>query len=65
MARPRIDASIDYRLTPRVSLFLWGRNIFNDRDKSLVYGALTPDYAKYSVESDYGVIFQAGVKGSW
>ena len=64
-ARARIDASVDYRLTKRLSLFLWGRNIFNDRDKTLAYGALTPDYAKYNVESDYGVIFQAGVKGTW
>lgn len=64
-ARPRIDATIDYRLTKRLTLFLWGRNIFNDRDKTLAYGSATPDYAKYSVESNYGVIFQAGVKGSW
>jgi TonB-dependent receptor len=64
-ARYRVDASIDWRLTKRLSLFLWGRNIFNERDKTLTYGALTPDYAKYGVESDYGVIFQAGVKGTW
>ena len=63
--RPRIDASLDYRLTQRLSLFVWGRNIFNDRDKTLTYGSVTPDYAKYGVESDYGVIFQAGVKGAW
>ena len=64
-ARYRVDASIDYRVSKRFSVFLWGRNIFNDRDKTLVYGALTPDYAKYSVESNYGVIFQAGLKGTW
>jgi len=64
-ARARVDASLDYRFSKRITLFVWGRNIFNDRDKTLIYGAVTPDYAKYSTESDYGVIFQAGVKGTW
>ena len=64
-ATTRFDASLDVRLGRRLTLFLWGRNIFNDRDVTLAYGTLTPEYAKFAVESDYGVIFQAGVKTSF
>lgn len=64
-ARKRIDVSMDYRFTRRLSLFAWARNVFHERDRTLTYGTVTPDYAKYTVESDYGVIFQAGVKGTW
>jgi len=33
-ARYRVDASIDFRVSKRVSLFVWGRNIFDERDKT-------------------------------
>lgn len=64
-ARSRFDVSLDYRLTRRLSAFFWARNILNERDQTLTYGTGTPDYARLSVESDYGVIFQIGIKGSF
>lgn len=63
--RSRVDVSMDYRLTRRFSAFFWARNILNQRDRVLTYGTGTPDYARLNVESDYGVIFQVGVKGSF
>jgi hypothetical protein len=35
------------------------RRSFNDRDKTLTDGSATPDDARYTVESDCGVILQA------
>ncbi|MBI5382330.1 MAG: TonB-dependent receptor [Opitutae bacterium] len=65
LARPRIDASVDYRVSRHVTVFLAGRNVFNDRDKLEMAGSSTPAYARYYIESEYGVLFQLGVRGSF
>jgi len=65
LAKPRVDAGLDCRLTKRTSLFISGRNIFDDRDKTETYGTPTPAYARYNIESDYGVLFQLGVRGNF
>jgi hypothetical protein len=41
------------------------RHSFNDRDKTLTEGSAPPDDAKYTVESVFGVLFQASVQGTW
>ncbi|MBI5381583.1 MAG: TonB-dependent receptor [Opitutae bacterium] len=63
--RNRLDASIDYRVSKHATVFVSGRNIFNDRDKSLAVGPVTPAYAQLYQEQDYGVLFQVGVKGTF
>ena len=63
--RVRGDVSIDYQLTRRTGLFLSGRNIFNDRDQNYTYSPVTPAYARFQAEGEYGVLFQLGVRGSF
>ena len=61
----RFDASFDYQLTKRYSLYITGRNIFNDRDQQEAYAAGSPRYVKFAFEGEYGVTYQFGVKGTF
>jgi outer membrane receptor protein involved in Fe transport len=61
----RFDASLDYQLTKRYSLYLTGRNLFNDRDQTEFYAAGTPRYVKFASEGEYGVTYQFGLKGTF
>ncbi|MSU24936.1 MAG: hypothetical protein EXS32_14075 [Opitutus sp.] len=61
----RVDASLDYQLTKRYSLYLTGRNLFNDRDTQEAYAPGSPHYVKFAFEGEYGVTYQFGVKGSF
>ncbi len=61
--RLRFDASIDWRLTRRYSLYATGRNIFNNRDRNESYAIGSPRYVHFAAEGEYGVNFQFGVKG--
>jgi TonB-dependent receptor len=61
----RFDASLDYQLTKRYSLYITGRNIFNDRDQQEAYAPGSPHYVHASFEGEYGVTYQFGVKGTF
>ena len=61
----RFDGSLDYQLTKRYSLYLTGRNIFNDRDQTEFYAAGSPRYVKFASEGEYGVTYQFGIKGTF
>jgi iron complex outermembrane recepter protein len=61
----RFDASVDYQLTKHFSLYITGRNLFNDRDQQEAYASGTPRYAKFLFEGEYGVTYQFGLKGTF
>ncbi|MES2696336.1 MAG: TonB-dependent receptor [Verrucomicrobiota bacterium] len=61
----RFDASLDYQLTKRFSLYITGRNIFNDRDQQEAYAEGSPRYVKFAFEGEYGVTYQFGLKGTF
>jgi TonB-dependent receptor len=61
----RFDASLDYQLTRHFSLYISGRNIFNDRDQQEAYAPGSPRYVKFAFEGEYGVTYQFGVKGTF
>jgi iron complex outermembrane receptor protein len=61
----RFDASLDYALTKRYSLYITGRNIFNDRDQQEAYAPGSPRYVKFAFEGEYGVTYQFGIKGTF
>ncbi|MDO8632336.1 MAG: TonB-dependent receptor, partial [Phycisphaerales bacterium] len=61
----RFDASLDYQLNKHYSLYITGRNIFNDRDQQEAYGPGSPRYVKSAFEGEYGVTYQFGVKGTF
>jgi len=63
--RSRVDAEIEYQLGRSYSVFLSGRNIFNNTDKTWRYADGSPDYVKFAGDGDYGVLFQLGVKGTF
>ncbi|MDO8541770.1 MAG: TonB-dependent receptor [Opitutaceae bacterium] len=65
MEKIRFDASLDYQLTKRFSLYITGRNIFNDRDQQEAYAVGSPRYVRESFEGEYGVTYQFGVKGTF
>ena len=61
----RFDASLDYQLTRHFSLYISGRNIFNDRDQQEAYAPGSPRYVKFAFEGEYGVTYQFGLKGTF
>lgn len=65
MEKLRFDASLDYQLTKRYSLYITGRNIFNDRDRQEAYAEGSPRYVKFAFEGEYGVTYQFGIKGTF
>jgi len=65
--KPRIilDLSLAYRLTKRLSLNASFGNVFNDNLTQMHYGSETPDYARRSLNGDYGVSFALGIRGTY
>jgi outer membrane receptor protein involved in Fe transport len=65
--KPRIitDLSMAYRLTSGLSLTASAGNIFNRHLTQMHYGSLTPEYARQSLDSVYGVSFAVGVRGNF
>jgi hypothetical protein len=64
-ARSRVDAAAEYQFSRRYGFFISGRNIFNNTDKTYRYADGSPRYIRFAAEGDYGVLFQAGIKGSF
>ena len=61
----RFDASLDYAITRHFSLYVTGRNLFNDRDQQEAYAPGSPRYVKFAFEGEYGVTYQFGLKGTF
>lgn len=63
--RTTVDLSLSLAITPRVSLFANGSNIFNDDPTADRYGSETPDYARLVRIQHFGAQYSIGVKGSF
>ena len=66
-AEVRVDASIDYRLTERYSIYVTGRNITNTRSKRKYFEAdgLLPEYATTFSYNDFGFQWTLGVRATF
>lgn len=63
--RTTFDLSLSLAITPRISLFANGSNIFNNNPSAERYGSETPDYARLFRIQDFGAQYSLGVKGSF
>ena len=63
--RTTMDVNLTYQIFKRHSLFINGRNIFNQHFNLSRYGSETPEYAKRSSTNSYGVQWSAGIKGTF
>jgi hypothetical protein len=64
--RRTLDVDFEYRVHPRVSLFVAGRNVFNEPSTyQEVYGPGTPEYARTATYWEHAVNYVIGVKGSF
>ncbi|MBI4626824.1 MAG: TonB-dependent receptor [Verrucomicrobia bacterium] len=65
-ARTTLDLNVGYQLTRRLSLVGSVNNVFNVVPLTqLRYGPETPEYARRSTTSEYGVAFAVGLKGTF
>ncbi len=62
-ARLTMDANLEYFMRENMSLFINGRNIFNEPLLTYAYGPETPDYAKFRSTNYNGAAISFGVKG--
>jgi iron complex outermembrane receptor protein len=61
----RYDASAEYQLSSRFSLFANARNVFNAHQKTIIYGPGQPTYAFPENNYDFGVQINIGVRGTF
>ncbi len=64
-ARHILDLSISYQLTPRLALTGAVNNALNDHLTQMHYSSLTPNYARRSLDGEYGTAFSVGIRGSF
>lgn len=66
-AEIKVDASIDFRLSERYSLYLTGRNITNTRAKKKYFDAdgILPEYASTYSYNDFGFQWTVGVRATF
>ena len=64
--RRTLDVDFEYRVHPRISLFIAGRNVTNTPSTyQEVYGDGTPEYARIATYWEHAVNYVLGVKGSF
>ena len=63
--RTTLDVNLTYQVWKRHSLFINGRNVFNEHYNISRYGSETPDYAKRFSSNSYGVQWAFGIKGTF
>jgi iron complex outermembrane receptor protein len=64
--RRTLDVDFEYRVHPRISLFVAGRNVLNEASTyQEVYGPGTPEYARISTYWEHAVNYVIGFKGSF
>ena len=59
------DLNLDYSFSPRFSVFLNGRNIFDKAHIATRYNSYTVDYATMARAERFGVQWAVGVKGTF
>ena len=64
-ARTILDLSAAYRVSARLALTVSFSNVFNDELTQMHYGSQTPDYARRSLNGEYGTAFSVGLRGSF
>lgn len=64
-ARTVLDMNASYQLTKRWSLSASVANIFNQPQTLLLYGSATPGYARQLRNTNSGVTFGAGLRGTF
>ncbi len=63
--RLTMDISGEYNLRKNISLFASMRNLSDVTDDTETYGPLTPEVSKLRSRTDYGALWQFGVKSSF
>ena len=63
--RTTLDVNLDWRLSPRLALFVNARNALGNDPEAYRYGSETPEYAKQFRIQQHGAQFMAGVKGTF
>ncbi|MBL9211714.1 MAG: hypothetical protein JNL92_14675 [Opitutaceae bacterium] len=52
-------------MSARLALTVSFSNVFNDELTQMHYGSHTPDYARRSLNGEYGTAFSLGLRGSF
>lgn len=60
-----VDASVEWKFTPRFSLYASARNLTQSVKYTEDYAPTTPDYARIRVAQRFGAMFTLGVKGEF
>ncbi len=63
--RNSMDASLEYRFTRKISVFLSGRNVNSAKDDTLRYGPNTPGNKRLNNRAPYGATLYFGLKGTF
>lgn len=63
--RTTLDVNVDWRVTPRIGLFVNARNALGVNPEAFRYGGETPEYAKQFRVQEHGGQYSFGVKGTW
>jgi outer membrane receptor protein involved in Fe transport len=64
-ARTLMDLNVSYQVTRRISLTGSINNVFNENLTQLHYSSETPEYARRSLNGDYGSTISFGVRGTF
>ncbi len=64
-SRVNLDVNVEYKLSKRMTFFANARNLLNKPQTLVRYGDLTPDYARFYQQEEFGVQMSVGVKGTW
>ena len=65
LPRLTMDASVEYRLSRRLSFFLNGRNLTKDNIDRVKVSGSSPEYARLYQRNIYSIKFTAGIRGSF
>jgi len=61
----KMDFTVGYALTPRLSVAGNVKNITDEDNYAWRYGSQTPDHARQSARRQYGALMSIGIKGSF
>ena len=61
----KMDLTVGYEITPRLSFAGNVKNFFNEDAVRTRYGSQTPGYARQTGRSQYGALVSIGIKGSF
>jgi TonB-dependent receptor len=64
-ASTTMDMNVDFRLTPRLALFANFQNLLGETERLERYGDETPQYARFTKDTNSGTFLTFGVKGSF